>query len=626
MPARPCPPHLRRTVALLLASGIASTFSTSSLLAQVTTTPIVLVDIGGTPPAPADAAPTTTAPTPAPVPSNTGIELLAPQNVLPPTEQDVDAENSTLEMHIARRPWLLEKLTKPKTEPSVKMNPPKPPHELPDPPSMNRLAPRVATPLVPPKTSDRSVGNGNKPTYADVPLRKDDPVAKPVVVSPAPKRLAASEAQKAEPKLDVDPVPEETVPSPSDVATAPSADPPKLDSVESEQISIRRPTIDRDGTKLTETVKEAKQPAKPAVGHVEDIDPITATPVPAPKLDYAGYPEQPIRLTNSTYRMRNMIAQTLRYHYARPEIANERSNWGMMHSIMVYGIDTKVLVGRKKYSAIAWIAGNNACRGQRILTDEPGRLSARSGVGLQGHQAQLLAILSLSNVPMDYPLYAGENQYTVEDLIESEQLACKSGEELTFTLIGLSHYLDTDAVWRDERGETWDFERLLQEEMKQPIVGAACGGTHRLMAYAHALRKRRAEGKPIDGQWKRAEIYTQDFIKYVYQLQNRDGSISTDWFEGREDNGKMDRKIQTTGHMVEWLLTITPNSQLQNPRLVSAVRYLATSMYKEADHDWKIGPKGHALRSLAMFYERVYQAGTPWQSRAVAQRQSVRRR
>jgi hypothetical protein len=337
-------------------------------------------------------------------------------------------------------------------------------------------------------------------------------------------------------------------------------------------------------------------------------------PVPQPELDYTGFPKQPIRLTSSVARMQNTIRQCLLYNYARPETANDRSTWGMLHAIMVYGIDTKVAVGNKTFSTIAWIAGNNACRGQRPFEEQNGRINARSGVGLQGHQGQLLAIFSLCDVPTNYSLYAGEKEYSVKDLIETEMLACQSGQELTFTLIGLAHYLDTDAEWKNAQGETWNFERLIREELAQPIVGAACGGTHRLMGYSHALRKRRAEGKPITGQWKRADIYTQDFINYAYRLQNRDGSMSTDWFEGREDNGDMDRKIQTTGHMVEWLLTITPDSQLQNPRLVSAIQFLSSTMYRERGHDWSIGPKGHALRSLAMYYERVYQRGPGWQA------------
>ena len=336
------------------------------------------------------------------------------------------------------------------------------------------------------------------------------------------------------------------------------------------------------------------------------------------QLDYAGYPKVPLTVERSVQRLKPAIRTCLRYYYDRPEHAHERSNWGMMHSIMVYGVDTPILVGPKTYSAVAWIAGNNACRGKRLLKRGPEGIEADQGVGLQGHQAQLLAVLSLVGVPAEYPLYAAQRKYSVADLIRAEALACKSGAELTFTLIGLSHYLSTDDAWIAEDGERWDFERLIREELSQPVVGAACGGTHRLMGLAHALRCRRAEGLPITGQWSRAEKFLDDFVEYTYQLQNRDGSMSTNWFEGRQDNGDLDRKVQTTGHVVEWLLTMASDSQLQDPRLVRSIEFLLHAMYSERDHDWSIGPKGHALRSLAMYYERVYDEGAPWRETSVA--------
>lgn len=342
-------------------------------------------------------------------------------------------------------------------------------------------------------------------------------------------------------------------------------------------------------------------------------------------LDYSGRPAQPIQPNRIVANMQGGIERTLRYFYARPEVAVGRSNWGMMHSMMVFGADTQLIVGREKYSAIAWIAGNNNCRGQRLLTQDANGLQAKNGVGLQGHQGQFLAILGMCDVPSDYPLYASSKKYSVADLVESEKRACKEAEELTFTLIGLAHYLDTDSSWMADDGTRWDFERVIEEELKQPIVGSACGGTHRLMGYAHALRKRRAEGKPITGQWKRAEIYTQDFIDYAYSLQNRDGSMSTEWFEGRGDKNDVDRKIQTTGHIVEWLLTVTPDDQLQNRRLVAAVNFLLRSIGSDLQHDWSIGPKGHALRSLAMYHQRVFRGGTPWVQSSVAQGQSSQR-
>ena len=415
-----------------------------------------------------------------------------------------------------------------------------------------------------------------------------------------------------------------------------------VESAES-KIVVREVKINRDGSPTTDdsvsrevglaqdgSMSDASDSqdlvTKKDVAEVE-VTPLAMEPVEAiSNLDYIGYPRIPMELSSSVRQMQGAMSQCLKYYFGKPESADVRSNWGMLHSIMVWGVDTPILAGNSQYNAIAWIAGNNLCAGKPLLIQENGRMVATTGVGLQGHQAQFLAVLALCDIPSDYPLYAGNTRYTIDDLVKEEMLACRSGEELTFSLIGLSHYLDTDTRWTNAQGETWDIPRLIREEMSQPIVGSACGGTHRLMGFAHALRKRRIEGREISGQWKRAELYTDDFVQYVFKLQNRDGSMSTDWFEGREDNGSMDRKVQTTGHMVEWLLSVLPDSQLQDPRLVSSVRYLTNAMNQNRAHEWKIGPKGHALRALAMYYQRVYQEGPAWQSLIVAQQDAESRR
>ena len=655
--------------------------------------------------------------------------------------------NSTLEIRMARRPWLIERLMKPSPSPSIKMNPPQPPSMVPvDPPSTDRIVPNsdaadqwarrdsitglpegAESPasVAPRREVGRSLGpHVTGPIYADLnesssnsvdrpsaPLSDEDaesfepgehsslsqtpnpsfaeeqtetgqqpeawneqslredpiPLRDPVPMQD-PSSALATDGESDEGETSAESAPAAEVESNDDRETSQPGASPKAYGSKSEaeseaEVTVRRLRINRDGTpvaQLPEMTPVDESPEAEAessnaaadssnsvrVGDLpEEVegaddagagrssdddqgeDDETAEPQPTVvDLDYTGRPRQAIRLTRSVYRMQNMMKQCLRYYYSRPENANERSNWGMLHAIMVYGADTKIIAGRRTYSAIAWIAGNNSCRGKKLLELQDGVLTANSGIGLQGHQAQMLAILALADVPIDYPLYAGDRRFSVRDLVEQEMLACHRGEELTFTLIGLAHYLDTETVWTNDEGESWDFQKLIREELAQPIVGAACGGTHRLMGYAHALRKRRAEGRPIDGQWKRAEVYGDDFVRYVYRLQNRDGSMSTDWFEGREDNGDLDRKIQTTGHMVEWLLTITPDSQLQDSRLVRAVQFLLSSMYQERDHDWKVGPKGHALRSLAMYYERVYQQGPAWRSPGMATGQTRQRR
>ncbi len=618
----------------------------------------------------------------------------APANrPVPSGQTDLLPIDLSAELRIARRPWLLQKLTDNRPEPSQKMNPPRPPAELPDPPSMSGIVPesraiesqrrRLSDPVQSPAPSGLSAESAGglqgdpQHRYSDTAARGETASPSQAVVEQPTHPLVESAAEQAVSdnieELTVGDIEDELVDEIADVIVG-KIEPPQLElrqPLEVQRVDKTPPILglqaaekesSHDGTAVGDlsielndeitqqdpiaAVETGEHPpdqrSKPDqqssqidqsepsqyVGDLETVNQkqSAASPPTAQPLDYTGRPGGSIRLTRNVMRMRAMMQQCLRYYYNRPEQADERSNWGMMHAIMVYGIDTKIIVGNQRYSAIAWIAGNNACRGQKLLSESNGQITANSGVGLQGHQGQFLAVLSLAGVPRDYVLYADSKKHTVDDLVKSEMLACKSAEELTFTLIGLSHYLNTDTKWRAADGELWDFQRLLREELAQPIVGAACGGTHRLMGFGHALRARRAEGKPITGQWQRAEKYLQDFVAYTYRLQNRDGSMSTDWLEGRQDTDDLDRRIQTTGHIVEWLLTVTPDSELQNPRLVNAIGFLLKSMYHERNHDWEIGPKGHALRSLAMYYERVYQSGPAWRHITTARSRSTRQR
>jgi hypothetical protein len=339
-----------------------------------------------------------------------------------------------------------------------------------------------------------------------------------------------------------------------------------------------------------------------------------------------GMSQSKIAVTPTATRLRVPIERTLNYYWSRPENSRERTHWGMFHAMMVYDKDTQIIDGKRRYNAVAWMAGNNPCRNDLLFEEDKQGINVKSGIGLQGHQAQMLAVFGLIDVPAAYPLYVNRKKFTVEDVIKREMDACKSGNELSFTLIGLAHYIDSDSRWVASDGQDWDFEKLIKEELAQPIVGAACGGTHRLMGFAHALRRRRAEGKPMTGQWLRAETYINDFITYTWQLQNRDGSMSTAWFEGAEDNGKIDRKIQTTGHMVEFLLTTVSDDQLQSPQMIRAVNFLTTTLYEERGHEWSIGPKGHALRALAMYYQRVFGRQDPWRPLSVARTGSTHSR
>jgi hypothetical protein len=241
---------------------------------------------------------------------------------------------------------------------------------------------------------------------------------------------------------------------------------------------------------------------------------------------------------------------------------------------------------------------------------------------VQGHQGQFLAILAQCQVPPDYPIQIGNQKFTVEDLVLYEMATCREKSELTFKLIGLSYYLDSDKQWRANDGRVWSIQKLIQEELAQPVVGSACGGTHRLMGYSFAIKQRVLQGQPLQGQYLRAAKFINEFIEYTWQLQNPDGSFSTNWFEGRGNEPNVERKVQTTGHMLEWLLFTVSDQDVRSKRVEKAIDFLISNIYDNRQLKWPIGPRGHATRALSLYDKRLSEILSEPQEQSDAQQGS----
>jgi hypothetical protein len=196
--------------------------------------------------------------------------------------------------------------------------------------------------------------------------------------------------------------------------------------------------------------------------------------------------------------------------------------------------------------------------------------------------------------------------FTVADLIEFEKRTCEPGSELTFKLIGLAHYLPVDATWKDEQNREWSIERLVREELAQNVIGAACGGTHRMTGFSYAAGKAQAAGEPLKGELARAEKFVRDYHRYAWTLQNADGSFSTDYFRSRAASSDTARRLETSGHVLEWLAYSLPKDELKQNRCVKAVNYLADILLAEPDRDWHMGALGHGLRALAIYENRTF--------------------
>ncbi len=318
-------------------------------------------------------------------------------------------------------------------------------------------------------------------------------------------------------------------------------------------------------------------------------------------------------------RLAARIQRLLDYYKQRPLNTRDHNAWEVMHQVVAFGVETKVRVGGPRgpeRPAIGWLCFNYPFRGFRILVLHNGLPLGNKGYGVQGHHGQLLAILAQSRLRKDYPLRVRSQQFTVADLIENEKRTCRSGMELTFKLIGLSYYISTTETWRAEDGQRWSISRLLREEIAAPIHGVTCGGTHRLMGYAYAVWKRRKEGLPIDGEFYRAEKYLADYHRWAFKLQNPDGSFSSQWLRYRAHSADPQRRLRTTGHILEWLAFSLPEEELTRPEMLRAVEHLVALLERNPDYPWAIGPLGHALHGLAIYHRRALAEPKPKPSEA----------
>ena len=311
-------------------------------------------------------------------------------------------------------------------------------------------------------------------------------------------------------------------------------------------------------------------------------------------------------------RLRKWVDQTLTTYQRRPLNTAQHTPWEVMHGFIAFGVPTQVRVGGPAgdlVSAIGWSNMGGKCRGQTMLTTNDGQLVALKGYfGVQGHSAQYLAILAQCRVAASSPIAVEGRKFTVADLIEEEKLACKPATELTFALISLAHYLPTDATWTSRDGEQWSLARLVEEEIVQPIRGAPCGGTHRLFGLSYGCQRRLRLTGQLDGVYLRADRYVRDFQNFTLtKLQNGDGSFSTEWFKYAADrDDDIDRKIQTTGHILEWLVSSLDQDKLYDPRVAAAAEFLCRALSREPSREWKIGPLGHALHALNIYQERAW--------------------
>lgn len=286
----------------------------------------------------------------------------------------------------------------------------------------------------------------------------------------------------------------------------------------------------------------------------------------------------------------------------------DQAAWQVVHGLLSYGKDLKVSHNGKVVPALDYLLKGGELRGWNLRKGDHGLeaiLEAGSKTG-QGHEDQWLGYLSLCGLPIDSEIIVAGHTYTVRDLITQAQWDIYPGMEATWTLMGFTNYLPMDTKWTAKDGQEWTIERMAQMESKADVVGAACGGTHRLFAMAAALNRHLEEGGELTGGWVDVQKTVRDYVNKAREFQQPDGSFSTKYFERPGTDDDLSERIGCTGHTLEFLTVALNDEELKAPWVSRAVQFLLDSMEATEDYDLECGKLYHSTHALLLYRERLF--------------------
>ena len=183
---------------------------------------------------------------------------------------------------------------------------------------------------------------------------------------------------------------------------------------------------------------------------------------------------------------------------ARRLDASVHGAWQVVHGILAFGPEFPLVHDEKKGSALEYLLAGGRLTGWQLRPGAPGVVAVveeGSTMG-QGHPDQWLGYLAHcgigkeggpGGISLDTPLVVADRRFTVADLLAQAQHDIRPGQEATWTLMALSHWLPPDAAWTAGDGESWTTERVVIMEARADVPSAACGGAHRLYGLATAL-------------------------------------------------------------------------------------------------------------------------------------------
>ena len=280
--------------------------------------------------------------------------------------------------------------------------------------------------------------------------------------------------------------------------------------------------------------------------------------------------------------------------------------WTVSHGILGVGPELTLYNPETKdrVNAVDYICTGGRVRGMTFIPTKYG-LEVQNGpmfVG-QGHTDQFVAEMVQSGLSPEQKFIVHGKEYTFMDFIRHTQSRVRvtTDQELSWAIVAIGQFLGTDVTWTNSFDEELHFEDLVRYELDQDIEEAACGGTHRLFGLSWVYHLHLRDGGQEVGVWKEVADKTAKYQQLARDLQNPDGSFSTSFFRGPGNASDMKLRINTTGHMLEWLAFSLSDAQLQEPWVRHAANALAMMILDIQDSPIDGGVLYHAVHGLRLY-------------------------
>ncbi|MCI0463442.1 MAG: hypothetical protein L0Z62_41420 [Gemmataceae bacterium] len=294
------------------------------------------------------------------------------------------------------------------------------------------------------------------------------------------------------------------------------------------------------------------------------------------------------------------------------QLRSDNGFWTVFHGILGLGPKVVTLLDAdtgERVNALEHICKGGAVRGLQFVPSPYG-VDVISGEVFvsQGHQDQFIAEMAQWGVPAKLKFNVQGRDYTFLDFVHHAQMRASVTErqELSWAILVIGQYLGTKLTWKNGKGEPLTFEDIVRYEVDADVENAACGGTHRLFGLTWAYHLHLQQGGKVEGVWKDMAGHLEKYKARARKFRNGDGSFSTEFFRGPGNAPDLSLRMNTTGHMVEWLALALNDEELRSAWMEDAVNALTRMFFESRNDHLEGGMMYHAAHGLLIYYARRY--------------------